>query len=134
MVSSPVGMRCRSCARLNSPVDQATPGLYLRAGIVALVAAVALGWLASLVFWLGAAHGYLVAEAALRAGSRRRGVGMQGIAGMAAFIGAVLWRLPGFEQGKPVLMPGLVDVLAQPYALVAIGLSVFFAVLHVRNI
>jgi hypothetical protein len=134
MVSAPVGMRCRDCARQNSPIDHATPALYVRAGVAALIAAMALGWMASLVFWLGAAHGYLVAEVALRAGGRRRGVGMQAIVGIAAFIGAVAWRLPGFEQGRPILMPGLVQILTHPYSLVAIGLSLFFAVVHVRNI
>jgi hypothetical protein len=132
MVAAPVGMRCRDCAHQNSPVNRASGLQYLLATIAALVASVALGWMSSFIFWLGAAYGWLVAEATLRAGGRRRGIGMQIIAGLGALLGALLWHLPGFAAGHPQPLSSVATVLVQPFSLVAIGLSVFFAVAHVR--
>jgi hypothetical protein len=134
MVSAPVGMRCRDCARLNSPVERASAVQYLLATAAALVAGVALGWMSTFIFWLGAAYGWLGGEATLRAGGRRRGIGMQIIAGLGALLGAVLWHLPGFAVGHPQPLSSLVVLLTSPFALVGIGLGVFFAAAHVRYI
>jgi hypothetical protein len=134
MVTSPVGLRCRDCARQNSPVEHASPVQYLLATLAALVAGVALGWMLTFIFWLGAAYGWLVAEATLRAGGRRRGIGMQVIAALGALLGALLWHLPGFAAGHPAPLSSLAVVLREPFALVGIGLGVFFAVVHVRHI
>jgi hypothetical protein len=134
MVASPVGMRCRGCAYQRSPLNQASAIQYLRAGVAALVAGVALGWMSLLLFWLGAAYGYLIGEIVLRAGGRRRGPGMQLIAGVGAVLGALLWRLPGFGEGHRLLLLGVLMLVTSPFALVAIGLGVCFAILHVRNL
>lgn len=132
MVVAPVGMRCRDCARQNSPVDQASAVQYLLATVAALVAGVVLGWMSTFIFWLGAAYRWLVGEVTLRAGGRRRGIGMQVIAGLGALLGAVLWHLPGFAVGHPQALSSLVVLLREPFALVGIGLGVFFATAHVR--
>lgn len=134
MVSTPVGMRCRACASQGASVDDANAGQYGRAALVAAIAALALGWMSELIFWLGAVYGYLVGEAVLRGGGRRRGTGMQVIAGIAALVGGVLWHIPGFGDGAPVLHPEALMALVRPFTLVAIGLGVFFAVVHVRHV
>jgi hypothetical protein len=135
MVSTPVGMKCRECVRQNVSVDQANSRQVGFGLLAALGAGLALGWITLFFFVLGGAiFGYLVGEATLRAGSRRRGKTMQAIAGLGALLGGLLWHLPGFAQGHFNLMPGLTVLLAQPLSLVAIGLGVFFAIIHVRNI
>lgn len=135
MVSTPVGMKCRACAGSAVSVNRAN-GRQMALGLLAsLGAGVALGWISLFFFVLGGAiFGYLVGEATLRAGSRRRGTALQAIAGAGALVGAILWNLPGFASGHFNLMPGLIALVTHPLQLVAIGLSVFFAVLHVRNI
>jgi len=134
-VSTPVGMKCRACAGRAVSVDGASGRQMALALPASLAAGVALGWLSLFLFVLGGAiFGYLVGEVTLRAGSRRRGPAMQAIAGAGALLGGVLWHLPGFAQGHFNLVPGIAAVLTQPIHLVAIGLGVFFAVVHVRNI
>jgi hypothetical protein len=134
MVESPIGMRCRDCARRRSPITQASTAQYVRGTVAALAAAAALGWLSLILFWMGAVYGWLVGEALLRAGGRRRSLGMQMIAGAAALLGALLWYAPGLEHGRPMLLAGVMELLTDPFEWVAISLGVFFAASHVRYI
>jgi hypothetical protein len=135
MVSTPVGMKCRECSGRGVSPEGASGRQMALALPASLGAGVALGWLSLFLFILGGAiFGYLVGEATLRAGSRRRGRAMQAIAATGALLGGLLWHLPGFTAGQLNLVPGLAAVVTQPLQLVAIGLGVFFAVLHVRNI
>lgn len=135
MVSTPVGMKCRECAGPAVSIDRPDARQAALGLLAALGTGVALGWISRFLFILGGAIlGYLVGEATLRAGSRRRGRTMQAIAGLGALLGALLWHLPGFAQGRPDLFPGILAIVTQPLHLVAIGLAVFFAVVHVRSI
>jgi hypothetical protein len=135
MVSTPVGMKCRACAGRAVSVEGASGRQMALALPAALGAGVALGWISLFFFVLGGAiFGYLVGEATLRAGSRRRGTAMQAVAGTGALLGGLLWHLPGFTAGRFDLVPGIMAVVTQPLQLVAIGLGIFFAVVHVRNI
>src|SRR5436309_3600791 len=74
MVSAPVGVRCRDCSRQNlDAIMRGSPRQYLLAAVCAFGSALLLGWLSHvLVFWLGSVYGYLVGEATLRGGGRKR--------------------------------------------------------------
>jgi hypothetical protein len=134
-VVTPVGMKCRACAGRAVSVDEPTGRQMGVALAASLGAGLALGWISLFFFVLGGAiFGYLVGEVTLRAGSRRRGTAMQVIAGAGALLGGLLWHLPGFAQGHFDPIGGIAAVVTQPLRLVAIGLGIFFAVVHVRNI
>ena len=111
----------------------------------ALCALLLLGWLSHvLVFWLGSVYGYLVGEATLRGGGRKRGLAMQVIAGAAAAIGSLVWA--GFGRVPLMLLlhvgtlarvglgPYLLSHFLDPFTLIGLGLGIFFAVMHVRYI
>jgi hypothetical protein len=139
-VHSPVGARCRSCTSTKaSPIFRASPRQYALATIAALAAGLALGWLPRLLLLLGPViYGYAVGEATLRAGGRRRGTGMQVVAGLGALVGILFWRLGGPAHIGQVL-PGLsfsrfLGLIADPFTLLAVAVGVAFAALHVRDI
>ena len=146
MVSGPVGVRCRDCGRQNlDAIMRGSPRQYLLATVCAFGSALLLGWLSHvLVFWLGSVYGYLVGEATLRGGGRKRGLAMQLLAGAAAAIGSLVWagfgRVPlllllhGGTLARVGLGSYMLARLMDPFALVGLGLGVFFAVMHVRYI
>ncbi len=132
MVAGPVGMRCRDCRRQNlDTIMRGSPAQYLLGALCAFGSALLLGWMPHLLIWLAIMYGWVVGEATLRGSGRKRGLGMQIIAGLAAAVGAVVWQL-----GGALLAGGLsaLVLLASPWVLVGLGLSVFFAVMHVRYI
>jgi len=101
-VQTPVGARCRDCARLKRvPTYEVSPILYLRGLGAALGAGLALGiaWLylagalrlfLFLDLLLAAGVGYLIAEAVTRSARYKRGPMLQA----AASLGMVLAYLP----------------------------------------
>jgi hypothetical protein len=113
-----------------------SPRQYLLATLCGLGSALALGWMTQLgflfMFWLGAVYGYAVGEATLRGGGRKRGLGMQIIAGVAAALGTAFWALGPLTVVLGIRHLPLIALLTNPWHLVAIGLGVFFAVGHVR--
>jgi hypothetical protein len=147
MVSGPVGVRCKDCGRQNlDAIMRGSPQQYLLASACAFGSALLLGWLSHvLVFWLGSVYGYIVGEATLRGGGRKRGLAMQVIAGAAAATGSFVWaawfgRVPlmfllhAGTLGRTGLGPSLLAHFLDPFALIGLGLGVFFAVVHVRYI
>ena len=147
MVAAPVGVRCRDCSRQNlDAIMRGSPRQYLLASVCAFGSALLLGWLSHvLVFWLGSVYGYIVGEATLRGGGRKRGLAMQIIAGAAAAVGSLIWaawsaRVPLMlllhtgALGRGGLGPYLLAHFLDPFAMVGLGLGVFFAVMHVRYI
>jgi hypothetical protein len=93
MVDTPVGKKCRDCARNRTHLSESTPGQVALAFVAATCVAIPAGWVMHFIpiIFLGAAiYGALVGEVTLRAGRRRRSVAMQVAAGLAAFIGGVL--------------------------------------------
>jgi hypothetical protein len=104
-----------------------SPKQYLLATLCALGAGLVLGWMPDRLIWLGMIYGYLVGEATLRGGGRKRGLIMQSIAGLAAAFGFLVWANPH----NPAELAAL---LTSPWDLVGLGLGVFFAVTHVRYI
>jgi hypothetical protein len=127
MVSAPVGVRCRDCSRQNlDQIMKGSPKQYALGALCGFGSALLLGWMPHTLFWLGIIFGYLVGEATLRGGGRKRGLGMQAVAGLAAALGFVLWGL-GWGRFTFAMVP-------DPFTLVGLGLGIFFAVMHVRYI
>ena len=128
MVPAPVGIKCRECSRQNlDAIMIGSPRQYALGALCGFGSGVALGWMPHMLLWLGIIYGYLVGEATLRGGGRKRGLVMQSIAGLAAALGFAAW---GMTQGYPQLLTQLMN----PWDLVGLGLGVFFAVMHVRYI
>jgi hypothetical protein len=138
-VHTPVGARCRSCSSNKaSPIFQASPRQYALAIPAALATGLLLGWFAQLILFIGpAVYGYVVGEATLRAGGRRRGLGMQIIAGAGALLGVLFWRLggpAGIAGGQTLTLSHFLAMVSDPFTLLAIALSIGFAAVHVRDI
>ncbi|MBI4498926.1 MAG: hypothetical protein HY689_13625 [Chloroflexi bacterium] len=145
LVQTPVGARCRECARLRRlPIFEVSPLQYAQAAAVAAGVALALGILWSLLplrgygtFVAAAAVGFLIGEAVSRAVNRKRSTGLKVIAGLAvpgAFLVSLLFPLAlrfGLA-GALALAPGLVVApLASPLVLLALALGVYLAVLRI---
>jgi hypothetical protein len=139
-VQTSVGARCKRCASsASSPLFRASPSQYALATVAAIATGLLLGWLPRMLILLGGViYGYAVGEAALRAGGRRRGVGMQLAAGSAALIGVLFWILGGpIGFGGTLAMLSFSQFLslgANPFNLIALVTGVVCAVLHVRHI
>src|SRR5205809_3343408 len=66
MVSGPVGVRCRECARQNlDAIMRGSPRQYLLGALGAVATALLLGCMPYALPWLGIIYGYVVAEATL---------------------------------------------------------------------
>jgi hypothetical protein len=138
-VHTPVGARCRSCASNKaSPLFQASPGQYALSVPAALVTSLFLGWLPMMLLFLGPViYGYAVGEATLRAGGRRRGLGMQIVSGAAAFVGILFWRLggpAGVAHGAALSPSHFLAIASDPFTLLAVALGAGFAAVRVRDI
>lgn len=100
MVMTPVGARCRACARMKKlPMFQVGPAHYAR-GLAAGIAAAAVGatllafvpGLGFFGFLLMLGLGYVVGEATTAAANRKRGTGLAVAAALAVPLGLVLGR------------------------------------------
>ena len=119
MVMTPVGARCRDCARLRRlPMFEVRPVDYLRglagglaaASIGAIVLAVVPG-LGFFAFMLMLGLGYLVGEATSRAANRKRGTALAVVGALAVPLGLVLGRaliLTLFSGGRVDVTTGLI--------------------------
>jgi len=99
MVDSPVGKKCRECARNRNHLSESTPRQVLLAFTAATAVAIPLGFVMHGMGGIGwilvpFIYGYLVGEVALRAGQRRRSLAMQVAAGLAALIGSAVGMAP----------------------------------------
>lgn len=93
MVDSPVGKKCRECARPGHHLATTAPAHVLIAFLVATVTALPMAMVMHrlpLLILPATIYGYLVAEVVLRVGKRGRGLPMQVAAGLAAAIGALV--------------------------------------------
>jgi len=149
MVSTPVGAKCGDCASQRSNrLFTLTP---LRALLVCLTGAAlgaVAGWgvefLGFFIIFAAVAYGSFAGEMMLRAAGRKRGIGMEIIAGASMFIGAIAGRLivaavvlsaPG--QVRPPL--GIFYVIADlvsptPIPVIALAVAVAAAVSRIRYI
>ncbi len=133
LVDTPVGARCRDCANIKSlPTHRVAFQQYLKAIGVGLGLAIAGGILWRWLWWLfpsfflnlliAAGIGYGTGELISLSVNRRRGRGLQAIAGLSV----VLCYLLGHFQ----LFWGVVpwQFLFNPYDLLALAVGIFLAV------
>ena len=135
LVQTPVGARCRDCARLYKLPTYRVPALYyLRAAGAALVMAVISGLIWSIIsafmpfFYLNiilaAGVGYAIGEVVSLAVNRKRGTGLAVTAGLAMAL-SYLVNIFGFGH----LPAGLFGIV---FELAALGLGIFLAVNRLR--
>lgn len=110
MIQTPVGSRCRTCARIRKlPMFTLSPADYLKAIGTALAASIVCGAVVALVlhmapflgilrFFLMAGLGYTVAEALLRF-TRKRGTVVGVITGISVVLGVIVGQALFFLLG-----------------------------------
>jgi hypothetical protein len=139
MVQTPVGARCRECAgQYKLPTYRVSAGYYLRAAVVALVAAVIIGtvwgFIESLLpfrfFTLlaGWGIGYLIGEAISRAANRKRGPALAVIGGVAVVISYIMTFAVYLVRFGFIPFGGL----SYLFTLGAIAIGIYFAVNKLR--
>ncbi len=145
MVDSPVGKKCRDCARNRSHLHTSTPKnvllAFAAASAVAVPAAFAMH-LIPLIYIAPVVYGGVVGEVALRAGQRRRSPAMQCAAGVAALLGGLAGcALPGVlplllaradAPAGSAELPSMAWSLALGYPLVMTLIGTAVAVSRVR--
>ena len=138
LVQTPVGARCRDCARLQKlPTFHVTTSYYLRA----IVAAVGMAFACGAVWWairtvmgvpyfnflLAAGFGYAIGEVIGLSVNRKRGRGVAIVAGTSVVISYVISIFPPWGLGFLWFsIPGLV------VNLLAVALGVWVAITRVR--
>lgn len=134
LVQTPVGARCPACANLRKlPVYDVTATYYLRAGAAGLVTAIVLGAIWPFIplggyfsLIIAAGIGYAVGEVVSLAANRKRGRGLQVIAGasmVASYVVRSFIEAPG---------GGFIDTFASIYGLIALVLGIVIAVSQLR--
>lgn len=108
MVETPVGYKCRQCARPARSQYVTVRPRQLAGGIgMGLLAGVAGGFILGLVglgfFFFALAWGALVGEAVRRGSGGHRGPMMATVAGVSVVLGGLLGGLPVFSIGIAVL-------------------------------
>lgn len=147
LVQTPVGARCRECARLRPlPIFQISPAYYLRAlgaGLgMALMGGTLWGILPTLgflSFFIVLGAGYLVGEAVSLAVNRKRGRWLQAVAGTSFLLAYLVSQVAPTlllvgSQGSllahaaTLALKVLTYTLLNPFALLALGLGLAIAV------
>ncbi|MBI2887784.1 MAG: hypothetical protein HYY02_11320 [Chloroflexi bacterium] len=149
LVHTPVGPRCRDCARLRPlPTFQVGPLLYLRAAGTGLALAVAAGLVWSMVpfggvfsFFLSPLAGYAIGEGVSRAANRRQSTVLKVMAGSSLLV-AYLVKQGGVGllvaatlllAGTPVplisvLATAVLGTLLNPLAWIVVAIGAYVAV------
>ncbi len=141
MFQTQVGARCRECAQLRRlPIYTVSPGYYLRAAGVALGMVVATGFMWNLlrqIFFfpflnvvLAAGIGFAIGEVMSRSVNRKRGRGLQIIAGIAVFLSFVTRN--SFASGSVIWGLFYSFSLFDLFGIIALGLGIFMAVTRLR--
>ncbi len=140
LVQTPVGGRCRACARVRrSPVFDVSGRQYaLAAGASVLVGGVtgvgwavllaAIGWIFFLPWLLAAGVGYLVGEAVSASVNRKRGTGLAVIAALGVLVAYAV--VVGVTLGRSGL--GFYTPFNIVFALMFLAVAVYIAVNRVR--
>ncbi len=137
MVTGPVGIRCRTCARpAESPLFKPKPTGLLRAGVLGAATGLLLGWAMKLFLLVApAAIGCLIGEVVLRGGGRKRGKLMEALAGGSAALAALVWMVPWIQfltKGPLAIIPWLVNPMGLLLTLASAAIAVACAVGRVR--
>jgi hypothetical protein len=137
MVETPVGARCRECARINKlPTFQVSRKQMLISSCVGLLIAVAYGFLWGIVsvyinfiilnLLLGAAAGFVISEGMSRVINRKRGTKL-------AIIASIMVVISGFAS---VFTPLGIIYSASPMFIIldilAVGVGIYVAVNRLR--
>jgi hypothetical protein len=157
MIHTPVGARCRECANLRRvPLYDVSGNYYLRAlgtGLGVAVAGgllwaglnLAIGGFFTLLIALGI--GYATGEMISQAVNRKRGAGLQLIAGLSvfsafvvsSFFSILLRNLPIASLDADFILAvaqaaiaGTLRSISSLYGLVALGIAVYLAVIRLR--
>lgn len=133
-VQTPVGLRCPKCAALKKlPVFEISPVFYLRAIAAGLATAASLGAIWPFIplggfflFFLALVIGYLIGEAISLATNRKRGPGLQIVAGISVVVCYFVRSLIDSEQS-------FLHTLADVYGIIALTLGIIVAVALLRR-
>lgn len=129
-IQTPVGLRCPKCAALKKlPVYEVSAIFYIRAIAAGLATATALGAIwryiplgGFFLFFIALVIGYLIGEAISLAVNRKRGPGLQIVAGISVFVSyAVRSLIEATEHG-------FLHAFADVYGLIALILGIIVAV------
>jgi len=128
-VQTPVGLRCPKCAALKRlPVFEISTIFYIRGIAAGLAAAAVSGAIwpfiplgGFLLFFIALVIGYVIAEAVSLAVNRKRGPGLQIIAGISVFVSYIVRSL---IESPHSFLHSFVDV----YGLIALVLGIIVAV------
>ena len=125
IIQTPVGARCRECARVTPhPTFNVTPSYYIKAavagGIVAIVSGIIWGVLVTLhlpfVPWLAAmGAGYAIGEAVGLASNRKRGQGLATLAGVCAGVATLTMFLASSASVFTLVLGALIAVYSAVY-------------------
>ncbi len=145
IVETPVGLRCRECAQLRRiPTYAVSPLQYLVASASALGMALITGIAWALVqgiafvgffsFFIALGVGYIVGEIVSLSVNRKRGLGLQVIAGSAVLLSFLVSRTPFLTLvGKPSLaVAAALGSLLNPFGLVILALAIYIAASRIR--
>ncbi len=147
LILTPVGARCRACARLKKlPIFEVRPLHYLRgiaAGVgVATTGAALLAFLPGLGFFgflLMLGLGYAVGEATTAAANRKRGTGLAIVGAVAVPLGLVIGRavilltLGGGRMEPPAaLVAATLGLFVPIWSLLLLGLAMAIAFIRIR--
>jgi uncharacterized membrane protein len=129
-VQTPVGLRCPKCAALKKlPVFEISTIFYIRGIAAGLAAAAASGAIwpyiplgGFFLFFIALVVGYLIGEAVSLAVNRKRGPGLQIIAGVSVVVSYAVRSLIGMSEHS--FLHTFVDV----YGLIALVLGIIIAV------
>jgi hypothetical protein len=130
MVQTPVGARCPKCAALKKlPIYEISTIFYIRAIAAGLATAAVLGAIWPFIplggfflFFIALVIGYVVGEGISLAVNRKRGPGLQIIAGISVVVSYVIRSLIETPQ------QGFLHIFADVYGLIALILGVIVAV------
>lgn len=130
LVQTPVGARCPQCAALKKlPVFEVSRIFYLRAIAAGLFSAAVLGFIwpyipvsGFLLFFIALAVGYVIGEAISLSVNRKRGPGLQVIAGVSVAVCYVIRSLIEATSGN------FLNIFLNPYGLIAAALGIVIAV------
>lgn len=140
MVQTPVGARCAECAQLRrSPIYEVSPAQYLVATGVAWGLGAMLGFVWAFLrfmpfffylnFLVSLGIGYAIGELTGRAINRKRGVGLQVLAGTGVLIGFIVAQIRFLPGG---LLFFSLFPLANPWNWLVLGLGIYIAVSRLR--
>lgn len=123
-VLTPVGYKCRDCARPDRSISDLPLPLLIRCLVATFAAGIFGGIIVNsigLYFLFAPFLGYIIGEVAVKSSGRRFGVKTEIIAGAATLLGLVLPRLVAYPPGS---LMGLVRTLGLTDLLFVLGVAI----------